>query len=300
MYYLIYGILKLLSLIPLRILYIISDFVYILIYYIIQYRKSIVHTNLEIAFPEKSAAERIKISKKFYRNLSDTFIEIIKMFSWNEDEIRKRFTGNMEVLNQWAGKEKSVQVVSGHFFNWEMANLSVSSYSEIPFLGVYMPLTNKTMNKIFYNLRCKFGTILIPATDFKNKVAPYFEKQSALILVADQNPAGPGNGWWLYFFSRPAPFVPGPSKGAITRDTTVLFANYYKIKRGYYKVEFEEITQTPGNFTEASLTYLLAKKVEASIKERPDNYLWTHRRWKHQWNSNYITRWADEEKSAPE
>ncbi|MFN5333904.1 MAG: lysophospholipid acyltransferase family protein [Bacteroidota bacterium] len=300
MYYLIYGILKLLSLIPLRILYIISDFVYILIYYIVQYRKSVVLTNLKIAFPEKSAAEHIAISKKFYRNLSDTFIEIIKMFSWNENEIRKRFTGNMEVLNRWAGKEKSIQVVSGHFFNWEMANLSVSSYSEIPFLGVYMPLTNKTMNKIFYDLRCKFGTILIPATDFKNKVAPYFKKQSALILVADQNPAGPENGWWLYFFSRPAPFVPGPSKGAIARDTVIIYANYYKIKRGYYKVEFEEITQNPADFTEASLTYLLAKKVESSIKERPDNYLWTHRRWKHQWNSNYINRWADMEKTAPE
>jgi KDO2-lipid IV(A) lauroyltransferase len=249
--------------------------------------------NLSIAFPEKTAEERKVIAKKFYRNLTDSFIEMIKMLSWSEMEIRKRFSGNMELVNRWAGKDKSIQVVSVHFFNWEMANLSVSSHAQIPFLGVYMPLTNQAMNKIFYDLRSRFGTILIPATDFKNKVAPYFKEQSALILVADQNPGGPDKGWWLYFFSKPAPFVPGPAKGAITRDTVIIYANYYKIC-------FEEVTQTPGDFSEASLTYLLAKKVEHSIKERPDNYLWTHRRWKHEWNTRFAEKWADQQQAAPQ
>jgi KDO2-lipid IV(A) lauroyltransferase len=249
--------------------------------------------NLSIAFPEKTEAERKKIAKKFYRNLTDTFIEMIKMFSWSESEIKKRFRGNMEEINQWVGKDKSIQVVSGHFFNWEMANLSVSAHCKLPFLGVYMPLTNQAMNKIFYQLRSRFGTILIPATDFKNKVAPYFKQPSALILVADQNPGGADKGWWLYFFSKPAPFIPGPAKGAITRNTVIIYADYYKIKRGYYEIRFEELTQTPGDFSEASLTYLLAKKVEASIRQRPDNYLWTHRRWKHEWNEKYIDKWAD-------
>jgi KDO2-lipid IV(A) lauroyltransferase len=255
--------------------------------------------NLQIAFPEKSVEERERIAKKFYHNLTDTFIEMIKMISWNEKEIRKRFKGNMEMLNDWAGKEKNIQVVTGHFFNWEMANLSVSSHSNIPFLGVYMPLTNKAMNKIFYNLRSRFGTILIPATDFKKNVSNYFKQQSALILVADQNPGVPDRGWWLYFFSKPAPFIPGPAKGAISRDTVLIYANYYKLKRGYYEVRFEEITKAPGEFTEASLTFLLAKKVESSIKERPDNYLWTHRRWTHQWKASYKNHWADQDQPAP-
>ena len=256
--------------------------------------------NLQIAFPEKTEAERKEISKKFYRNLTDSFIEMIKMLSWSEKEIRKRFSGNMEVLNRWAGKDNGIQVVSGHFFNWEMANLSVSSHAEMPFLGVYMPLTNKAMNKIFYDLRSRFGTILIPATDFKNKVTPYFKKQAALILVADQNPGVPDSGWWLYFFSKPAPFIPGPARGAIARNTVIIYAEYYKIKRGYYKIHFEEVTQTPGDFTEASLTYLLAKRVESSIKKRPDNYLWTHKRWKHQWNAKLKEKWADQQEIAPQ
>lgn len=293
MYYLIYGLLKLVSLLPIRVLYIFADFIFFILFYVVQYRKSIVRTNLSIAFPDKSASERNKIMKQFYRNLSDTFLEIIKMLSWSEDEVRKRFKGNIEVINRWAGKEKSVQVITGHFFNWELANLSVSSACSIPFLGVYMPLTNKTMDKIFYDLRKRFGTIPVPATDFKNNVKEYFQQQSALILVADQNPGHPNRGWWLNFFSRPAPFVPGPAKGAISRDTVVIYANYFKVKRGYYEVVFEEVAQSPGVYTEASLTYLLAKKVEASVKERPDNYLWTHRRWKHQWKSEYKEQWAD-------
>ena len=149
------------------------------------------------------------------------------------------------------------------------------------------------MNKIFYDLRKRFGTILIPATDFKKNVKDFFKNQSALILVADQNPGVPGRSWWMNFFTKPAPFITGPAKGAIARNTVVVYANYYKIKRGYYEVRFEEITQTPSLFTEEQLTYMLAKKVEASIKERPDNYLWTHRRWKHQWKEEYREKWID-------
>ena len=230
MYYVIYVFLKLISLLPIRLLYLLSDLIFVLLYYIFQYRKSIVRFNLHIAFPDKSDRERKIIMKRFYKNLSDTFIEIIKMLSWSEDEVRKRFQGNMDELNKWAGKEKSIQVITGHFFNWELANLSVSSHCKIPFLGVYIPLTNQPMNKVFLNLRKRFGTILIPATDFKNQVKEYFKNQSALILVADQNPGRPDKGWWLNFFSRPASFVPGPARGAISRDTVVIYANYYKIR----------------------------------------------------------------------
>ena len=300
MYFLIYGFLKLVSLLPVRILYLIADFVFVLLYYVIRYRKNIVRSNLAIAFPEKTAAEREQIMKRFYKNLTDTFLEMIKMLTWSEAEVRKRFKGNIEVINQWAGKERNVQVVTGHFFNWELANLSVSSQCALPFLGVYMPLTNKVMNKIFYDLRKRFGTILIPATDFKKNVKDYFKNQSALILVADQNPGVPGRAWWMHFFSKPAPFITGPAKGAIARNTVVIYANYFKIKRGYYQVVFEEITPSPSEFTEGALTYLLAKKVESSIKERPDNYLWTHRRWKHQWKPEYQDNWIDATKPCPE
>lgn len=299
MYYLIYGLLKLISLLPLRLLYVIADIVYLILNYVVRYRKSVVRSNLAIAFPHLSEKERDKIINRFYHNFSDTFIEIVKMLSWSKTEVQKRFKGNIEVLNQWKGKEQSIQVITGHFFNWELANLAVSSGCEIPFLGVYKPLTSKTMNRLFLKLRKRFGTILIPTSDFKHHVHEHLKNQYALILVADQNPSNASMGWWLHFFSRPAPFVQGPAKGAIQRNTIIIYADFYKVRRGYYEVVFEAITTEPTQYSEPALTYLLAKKIESSVIARPDNYLWTHKRWKHQWQAHYAERWADQELPSP-
>ncbi|HMO31549.1 MAG TPA: lysophospholipid acyltransferase family protein [Lacibacter sp.] len=293
MYYLVYFLLKALSLLPLRVLYLLSDTIYVLMVYVFGYRRSIVEQNLLTAFPEKSATERRRILKAFYHNLCDTFVEIIKLLSWDREEILRRMEGNISLLNAREGGEQSVQLMSGHFFNWEIANLAVAARCRLPFLGVYMPLTSKVMDRIFRDFRTKTGTILIPATDFKNNAGEYLRKQYALILVGDQNPGNPGNAWWLHFFDRPAPFVKGPAKGAISRNTVVLYADFYKIKRGYYRFDIELVTDQPGKFTEEELTRLLVRRVEASVRQRPDNYLWSHRRWKHSWKPEYSTNWID-------
>lgn len=293
MYYIVYGFLKLLSWVPLPVLYLLGDFIYVLMVYVVGYRKKIVISNLKIAFPEKTDAERQKIMKEFYHNLCDTFMEIIKLLSWNEKEILKRFQGNMDAVNQWYGKEQSVQVISGHFFNWEMANVGLCAHCKLPFVGVYMPLTNKIMNRIFYDMRIKTGTILIPATDFKKEVSEHLKKQYALILVGDQNPGNPAKAYWLHFFSKPAPFVKGPEKGAKLKNTGVVYIDFYKVKRGYYHFNAEFITANPNEFKEGALTKLLVKKVENSIRQRPANYLWSHRRWKHEWKEEFKELWIE-------
>lgn len=293
MYYLIYGFIKLLSFIPLPILYLLGDFIYVLMFYVFGYRKKVVINNLLIAFPEKTEAERKKIMKEFYHNLCDTFMEIVKLFSWNKKEILKRFSGNHEVINEWHGKKQSLQVMSGHFFNWEMANVGMAAACKLPFLGVYMPLSNKNLNRIFYDMRKKTGTILIAATNFKKDVEPHFKNQYALILVADQNPGDPKNAYWLNFFSKPAPFIKKPETGAKQKNTAIIYADFYKVKRGYYEFHAELVTTNPNEFKEGELTKLLAKKVEDSIRKRPANYLWTHRRWKHEWKEEYKELWVE-------
>lgn len=295
MYYLIYGFLKLLSLLPLRALYLLSDFVYFLIVYVFDYRKKVVMHNLQIAFPEKTEEERVRIMKDFYHNFCDTIVEIIKIFSWSNEELLKRMSGNFDQVNAWKDKGRNVQVIAGHYFNWELANLGVGERSTIPFLGVYKPLSNKILNRIFLDMRSRTGTILISATDFKNDVSEHLNKQYALILVGDQNPGNPENAYWLNFFTKAAPFVKGPAKGAIMKDTVVFYADFYKVKRGYYQFEVELITENPREYTEGALTKLLVKKVEASVKKRPANYLWTHRRWKHEWKDKYQDLWVDDE-----
>ncbi len=148
MYPIVYGIFYLLSLLPWRVLYLISDGLYLLVYYIIGYRKKVVFQNLAIAFPEKTMAERTRIAKDFYHNFIDSFIETIKLLFISEISFRKRFTVNIDVLNNLYAGTQNVQIVAGHYFNWEFANLGVSLDSKFPFIGVYMPLSNKIFDKL--------------------------------------------------------------------------------------------------------------------------------------------------------
>ncbi|MFT3846501.1 MAG: lipid A biosynthesis acyltransferase [Lacibacter sp.] len=291
MYYIIYGFLKLLSFLPLPVLYLLSDFVYFMLVYVFKYRKAVVLGNLKIAFPEKTDNERIKIMKDFYHNFCDTFIEMIKMLSWSKEEILKRFKGNPELMNQWKGKEQSIQLITGHYFNWEMANLGFSAVFNIPFVVVYMPVKNKPVNEVIKKLRSKNGTVLIPATDFKNQLREILKKQYILVLVGDQNPGIPKKAYWTNFFTKPAPFVKGPEKGAKQNNTILVYTDFYKIKRGYYQFDLELVTTNPGEFKEGELTKILVKKVEESIRKRPANYLWSHRRWKHEWKEEYRNLW---------
>jgi KDO2-lipid IV(A) lauroyltransferase len=275
------------------VLYLLSDFAYFIIFYVVGYRKEIVMNNLLIAFPEKTETERKKIMKEFYHNFCDTFIEMIKMFSWSTDEIKKRFVCNIEVMNDFVGQKQNVLIVSGHYFNWEMANLGLGAVSKMPFVVVYMPIRNKAMEKIMYDLRRKTGVILVPATDFQNQVREHTKTQHALILVGDQSPGNPTKGYWTNFFSKPAPFPRGPEMGARRNNNVVIYIDFYKVKRGYYKADLELLTQNASGYKEGQITRLIVDKIENSIRKRPANYLWSHRRWKHEWKEEYRKMWID-------
>lgn len=196
------------------ILYSLSDFIYFIIYHIAGYRKKIVFQNLSIAFPEKTEKEKIKISKKFYHNLTDTFLETIKLISASHDFIRKRFVANFEVVDNLFDKGKKCQVHLGHTFNWEIGNVGMPLGAKHQTIIVYMPFENKIFNRIFLYLRSRTGTIMLPANDMRNAILPYRNTQYLLGLVADQNPGNPANALWIPFFNKPAPFVKAPESGA--------------------------------------------------------------------------------------
>ncbi len=161
MYYLVYGLLWLISLLPFRILYFFSDAFYGLIYYVIGYRKKVVMGNLLIAFPEKTEKERKQIAKKFFHNLVDYFFESIKLITLSDKEFYKRCSGNFDEINRLAETGTNIQLHSGHQFNWEYANRIYSQKLSIPFVLVYMPVTSNIMDRIFKKIRSKHGTILI-------------------------------------------------------------------------------------------------------------------------------------------
>ena len=297
MYYIIYPFLYGLSLLPFFILYGISDFLFFIIYYVAGYRKKIVFNNLAIAFPEKKPTEKKIIAKQFYKNLIDTFIETIKLLSISPEQIKKRAVLDFSAVQHLIDKGKNVQLHSGHQMNWEYAHWAVVRNITISWVGIYMRINNKALNRLFFNLRNKGTTVLVAANEFKERAHACFKEQYALGLAADQNPGVPATAYWLNFFNRPTPFVTGPDKGARKNNTAVVFVKFVKQKRGYYIFETKVITENGAGLQEGELTLLYRDFLEETIKEHPANYLWSHRRWKWEYNENYKKNWI--EKKAP-
>lgn len=266
-------------------LYGISDFFTFILQKVVRYRIDVVANNLRIAFPDKSDEERQQIANQFYKQFVDSFLESIKLISISRASMNKRFSSNIEVYNDLYKTGQSVQIVTGHFFNWEFANLGVSKDSLYPFNVVYMPLSNRFFERLFRKIRSKFGTILIPATQFRaylqnlNNNGPY-----ALILAADQNPGNKNTAYWIPFFGKPTPFVKGPEKGAKSNNTAQVFVHFYRPKRGYYHMDFTIITTDPKSYSDGALTKAYVQMVEDKIRKHPADYLWSHRRWKYEFD----------------
>ena len=251
-------------------------------------------SNLQIAFPEKTEIERIKIAKEFYQNLIDYFFESIKLITISEKEFYKRCSGDFTELNRIAATGASLQLHSGHQFNWEWANRIFAQKLNMPFVLVYMPITNKTLDKIFKKIRLKHGSILIDATNYRKEMLGIYKTQHALALVADQSPPHPTVGYWVNFFSRPAPFLYTPEKSAQRSDVPVGFANFKKIKRGYYSFQTTVVTLHAAETKKGELTKKYRDFLQEQISAQPDNYLWSHRRWKFDYKDEYQKLWIDD------
>lgn len=287
MYYIVYGLLYLLSLLPLRVLFLLSDLAHFIIYRVMGYRKAVVMHNLSIAFPEKTEVQRERIARRFYRHFTDTFIETIKLISAGKGFILRHYKDDSTVFQELYAKGKKCQVHLGHNFNWELANVGMPLLSPYMLLTVYMPISNKIIDRIFNKIRTSTGAILLPATKMSTAILPYRDKQYMLALVADQNPGVPSNGYWLNFFGRPTPFVKGPEKGARANGAAVVFAHFTQSRRGYYNAHFELAVEDPASLPETELTRRYIHFLEKVIRAQPDMWLWSHRRWKHEWKPEY-------------
>lgn len=283
MYYIVYTFFYLMSLLPLRVLYFISDGIYGILYYIVRYRREVVMNNLLIAFPEKSEEERTAIAKSFYHKLIDSMIESLKLLSASDAFFEKRFRGNWEVVEQFYQNGRSVQLHLGHNFNWDWGNMMIARNTSFQFIGVYMPIHNKAFEKLFKKIRSRGGAHLINATKMAREFLPFRRSLYCLGLIADQSPGRIDKAKWFYFFNRKTAFTIGPAKSAITNDAVIVFAFIKCVKRGYYEVEFTVNTQHPREQNADQLTLQFVKFLENNIRQYPDMWLWSHRRWKHEW-----------------
>ncbi|HLZ86933.1 MAG TPA: lysophospholipid acyltransferase family protein [Puia sp.] len=300
MYYLVYGSLYLLSLLPMWLLYGLSDGIAFVLYAVIRYRRGVVLSNLRIAFPEKTDVQRLAIAKRFYRNFTDNFIETIKLLSAGEAWLQERFVlDNPELLDHFYDQGRKLQLHLGHLFNWEIANVAIPTRTRYTFIVAYMPVENKAFERVFLRLRGRTGTVLLPATKMQRAILPYRNTQYMLALVADQAPGGPDNSYWLNFFGQPTPFVRGPERGARIADIPAVFVRFYKPRRGHYRAELITIADHPAALPEGELTRRYRRLLEEGIRQEPAGWLWSHKRWKFTWTPGFRPFWIDEESFPP-
>lgn len=281
MYYFLLAITYSISLLPLWLLYRISDFLYVIIYYVVGYRKQVVFTNLRQAFPEKTNKEITRLARKYYRNLTDMMVETIKLLTMSRKQLQRRFVCDLTVLHELYAKGKSCQLHLGHNFNWEWANVFCMQGVQFPFLVVYMPLTNKTADRLFRHFREKAGSILIPANDIKDSMLPWLSKQHLIALVADQNPGNPRRCYWYPFLNRMTAFYKGPEMTAKRNNVPVVFTDIRKVRRGYYHATLQLAFEAPKDVPDGAITAAFVQFLEKNIREQPEVWVWSHRRWKH-------------------
>jgi len=280
---LVYPIVKLLSKLPLRILYILSDVLYLLIFYVFKYRKKVVLDNLMIAFPENSLAENKHYSKYFFKHFTDLFIETIKAISISKSEIVKRYQyTNPELVSNLLKEGKSIIFIGAHQANWEWSvNSPLVINSKV--YGAYTSLGNTYFDKVVKKSRERFGfkcyesskTTKVILKNFKEK------KQSIYLLLSDQSPQVERSLYWTDFFGIKVPIHVGAETIAKKFDLAVVFCATKKIKRGFYETDFKLITKNPKEIENYKITDKYIKLTEELVKKQPECYLWSHKRFKH-------------------
>lgn len=294
MYYIVFGLLYIVSLLPFPILYLLSDCFYALLYYVIGYRKEVVMKNLLIAFPDKTDAARKSIAKDFYRNFTDNWIEALKLLSISEKNIGKRISTDFKIFDTIHVSGRCCHMLLGHQFNWEWGNASVPVRTSFKVLVAYSPISNQIFDRLFLYIRQRFGCIMLPFNDMRRAMLPHRHSQYILALVADQNPPNPLKSYWLNFLNTPTAFVQGPEKGARLGNIPAVYLAFSKPKRGYYHLEAKLLHDNPGSTTEGELTKIYVAELEKNIYANPSLYLWSHKRWKHEWKEQYAKLWVGE------
>ena len=267
-----------------RVLYILSNFFFLIIYYLVTYRRTIVLQNISYAFPEKTEKEKNQIAKQFYKHFTDLFVESIKSFSISKKEILKRYTyKNIDLVNKFVQEGKSIVLVGAHQANWEWS-LGLPLFFDVKVFCAYNKLKNEIFEKMLKDVREKFGGIGMKTHQAVKKIFRNDSNniQGIYILVSDQSPLVERTFYWTQFFGVKVPVHTGPEILAKKFDLVVINYTTKKIKRGYYESEFELITDTPKEYKNYEITEKYIQLTQKKIKEQPEFYLWSHNRFKHQ------------------
>ncbi len=272
-----------LSKLPLWISYRFADFFYFLLITVLPYRKKVIDRNITNSFPEKSEKERKKLRRQFYKNFSEMLIEGLKNLSISEKELRKRFIiKNPELMDELYAKNKSVLLVSAHYMNWEWMISGQNLFFPHQAVGIGMPLSNGFWDKKINELRSRFGMKVIHSKIVKESFEHYSKqgKPTATLVLADQSPGDSLKSYWKIFLNQLSAFAFGTEMLANQYNQAVVFYLPKRIKRGFYEVELQLITENPTTLSWGEITEKHIELLEKRLQTEPSPWLWSHKRWK--------------------
>ncbi len=275
------------ALLPVSMLYLLSDILYYLMYYLAGYRKKVVRKNIRNAFPEKSKKERITLERRFYHHFADYITETIKLAGMSQKELlRRAHINNPDLIYELSEKgHKCFILMMGHYGNWEWFSGTAARFEDrVKVYQVYRPLTGKAFDRLFLFLRTRFGSFSIKKQEAVRDMINIkrSEEPSLIVFLSDQTPSKANLHYRTTFLNQETFILTGPERIAKKLNIPVLFSDVTKIKRGYYTVDFKLITASPRETSEFWITEQYARLMEKNILRDPAYWLWTHKRWKHQ------------------
>lgn len=283
-FYIVLAFIYLLSWLPFPLLYLFSDFVFIVLYRIIGYRKEVVLTNLRNSFPHKSDKELLEIREAFFRYLCDLFIETFKTLTISPKDMLRRCRLTPEskkLFDDLSRSKQSIILVMGHYGNWEWGGNSFALECMQQLYVIYHPLGNKHFDWLMYKMRTRFGNRLIAMRNtFREMLANKQTIVHATAFIADQTPQ-PENAYWTTFLNQDTPVFKGTEIISKKLNLPVVYVSIRRRKRGYYEMHAEMLVANPAATADGEITELHTRRLEQDIIADPAIWLWSHKRWKH-------------------
>lgn len=286
LYNIIYGIFYLVSKLPYRALYVISDIANLVLYHIVRYRRDIVRRNITSAFPEKSLDDCISIERGFYKWFCDYFVETVKLMSVSRQELLSRieFRG-IDKIEECFDRGQTCAGILGHYGNWELLSatgLVIKKHPEAVIGLIYHPLRSQLFDRLFINMRQSMGGVCVPKKDILRYLVS-FRSQNLMNLfgyIADQAPRYRNIHLWLPFLNHDTPVFTGAERIMRKMNNAVFYIDVERPERGKYIYTFKLMTDKPGEMPEFEITKKFFVMLEQTIRREPRFYLWSHNRWK--------------------
>lgn len=282
---------KIISRIPFSLLYAVSDILYVLLFYVISYRRKVVFENLRNSFPEKNPKEIRTIAKGFYKNLTDTLFETIKLLTIPEKALRQKvIMENPEVIMQFRSQNRPVVVLTSHQCNWEWLLVSCSLQLDYPVDAVYLRLNNSVSDNLMLAIRSRFGANMIEKNDLFKSLIARRDIARIIAMVGDQAPKHDANVLWTEFLHQETNFFTGGERIAVKMNMPVLYVEMRRVARGHYAITFEVLSEAPAKEPKNETTGKFVRAMEKTIIQYPSDWLWSHKRWKYAYKSPRMHR----------